>query len=51
MDEQKEYIGNNKNTWTVKSEVYKRKVDTQEKLLARILGAASDIKELECQLS
>ena len=34
----------------MKSEVYKRKVDTPDELLARILGAAACIKKQEDQL-
>jgi hypothetical protein len=34
----------------MKSEVYKRKVDTRDEFLARILGAAARIKEREDQL-
>jgi hypothetical protein len=34
----------------MKSEVYKRKVDTRDKLLALILDAAARVKKLEDQL-
>ena len=34
----------------MKSEVYKRKVDTRNELLARILDAAARIKDREDQL-
>jgi hypothetical protein len=34
----------------MKSEVYKRKVDTRDELLARILDAAASIKKREDQL-
>lgn len=35
--------------WGLTSEVYKRRVDTREELLARILDAATPIKESEGQ--